>query len=49
MISNQELRTSVTSAIIKKPFVMGWNTFNMYILKNIDGYTDILTGISFIW
>ena len=49
MISNQDLRTSVTSAIIKKPFVMGWNTFNMYILKNIDGYTDILTGISFIW
>ena len=49
MISNEEFRNSITSAVVKNPFGMGWNAFNFYILKNIDGYTDILTGISFIW
>ena len=49
MISNEEFRTSITSAVVKNPFGMGLNAFNFYILKNIDGYTDILTGISFIW
>ena len=49
LIANEEFRTSMTSAMFKSPFGMGWNVLNYLIIKNMDGFADILTGISFIW